>query len=354
MAFDERIVQFAARAIEIADEVKTEEATKASLVMPFFQLLGYDIFDPREFIPEYTADVGIKKGERVDYAIIIDGQPLILLECKPYGECLDKHLSQLYRYFTTIQTAKFGILTDGITYRFYTDLQNANILDDRPFLEINLTNLKDSHIRELGKFRKSKLDIDNILNSAETLMYENLIKEWLTRQLDKPDDNFIVLILNDIYAGKKTQKAITEFRPIIESSIDKFQVDLLNSRFRMAIKETAESTASPVEEAPEEEKQGSSRLEISMEEIEAFAIVKAILHNTCDINRLTLRPTDRYTVVDYDGNSWKRIIRFWLRGKTKYVTTPDENKTPVRHDIENINDLYTLSDTIREVCGRYV
>lgn len=101
--------------------VQNEEQTKQSLIMPFFKVLGYDVLNPFEFVPEYTADVGIKKGEKVDYAIIIDDKPLILVECKSVQDNLDRHSSQLYRYFGTTD-ARFGILTNGVIYKFYSDL----------------------------------------------------------------------------------------------------------------------------------------------------------------------------------------------------------------------------------------
>jgi hypothetical protein len=355
MEFAEKIQQFADRSNKIADDVKTEEATKASLVMPFFQMLGYDIFNPKEFIPEYTADVGIKKGEKVDYAIIVDGCPLILIECKPYGDNLDRYTSQLFRYYSTVPDAKFAILTDGITYRFYTDFERENILDDRPFLEFSLTQMKDSHLNEIAKFQKNKLDVNSILDAAETMMYTTSIREWLTKQFMKPDDEFIrhILFSGEIYKSKLTQKAIDNFRPLIESSIEQFQVDLLNARFRSAMKDTSAPIPAESDTENEPEEVNSSK-EITIEEIEAFAIVKSILHDVCDVNKLTLRPTADYVVVDYQGNSWKRIIRFWFSGKKKFVTTPDENKVPVRFDIDNLNDLYKLSDRIREVCERYL
>ena len=355
MEFSEKIEQFANRANKIADDVKSEEATKASLIMPFFQMLGYDVFNPTEFVPEYTADVGIKKGERVDYAILVDGAPLILVECKPYNANLDQYTSQLFRYFSTVPKAKFGILTDGITYRFYTDFERQNILDERAFLEFSLSNMKDSHIKQLAKFQRSIIDVNGILSSAETMMYATSIKEWLTRQFEKPEDDLIRLILAEIYKGRQTQKAIDEFRGLIEASIEQFQVDLLNSRFRTAMQEATETVNEVSSEKEEDiEIDKSNTMEITIEEIEAFAIVKSILHDVCDINKLTLRPTDRYVVVDYENNSWKRIIRFWFSGRNKYVTTPDENKTPIRYDVNSVNDIYKIADTIREVCKRYI
>ena len=161
MDFTESIKQFSERVSMLKDTVSTEEATKMSLVVPLFQILGYDVFNPSEFCPEYVADVGIKKGEKVDYAILDNGQPTILIECKSCSEQLDKHSSQLFRYFGA-SPAKFGILTNGIIYRFFTDLEESNKMDLVPFLEINMLNLKDSSINELKKFAKENFDKEKI------------------------------------------------------------------------------------------------------------------------------------------------------------------------------------------------
>ena len=106
--------------------IQTEEATKTAFIMPFLQLLGYDVFNPTEVVPEFTADVGIKEGEKVDYAIVLNGQPEILIECKMCGHELNAaNENQLLRYFHASK-AKFGILTNGVVYKFYTDLAEPN------------------------------------------------------------------------------------------------------------------------------------------------------------------------------------------------------------------------------------
>ena len=125
MEFDEKIKDFIKRIKNLKQVITNEEATKTSLIMPFFSLLGYDVFNPNEFIPEYIADVGIKKGEKVDYAITIDNQVIILIEAKSVNENLKKHDSQLFRYFGTT-TSKLAILTNGFEYKFYTDLEETN------------------------------------------------------------------------------------------------------------------------------------------------------------------------------------------------------------------------------------
>lgn len=162
MDFIDQVKQFSKRVESLKDGLSTEEATKTAIIMPFFSLLGYDVFNPEEFVPEYTADVGIKKGEKVDYAIMSEGLPVILIECKWIGEPLEKHDSQLFRYFGTTK-AKFAILTNGQYYRFFTDLEEANKMDEKPFLEINILDIKENQVVELKKFHKSQFDINNIL-----------------------------------------------------------------------------------------------------------------------------------------------------------------------------------------------
>ena len=144
------------RVDNLKDNITTEEATKTAFIMPFIQILGYDIFNPIEVVPEFTADLGTKKGEKVDYAILKDGHPIIIIECKHWKENLNSHSSQLHRYFN-VTKSRFAILTNGIKYEFYTDLEKSNIMDSKPFMEINLDELKEANIKQLVKFQKGKL-----------------------------------------------------------------------------------------------------------------------------------------------------------------------------------------------------
>ena len=194
MNFEENLKSYIARLATLKENIKTEEATKTSLIMPFFQLLGYDVFNPNEFTPEYIADVGIKKGEKVDYAIILNNEVSILIEAKSVNEQLDKHDSQLFRYFGTSK-AKFAILTNGIIYKFYTDLEKVNVMDSTPFLEINLLKLQDNEIQEIQKFQRENFNKEEIFSSANDLKYLSLIKKALKKglTLGNPDDIIVKL-----------------------------------------------------------------------------------------------------------------------------------------------------------------
>jgi hypothetical protein len=136
------------------------------------QALGYDIFNPSEVMPEYSADFPeIKSGERVDYAILENGKPKILVEAKPYRTNLkDTEKGQLARYFHVTE-ARVGILTNGRVYQFYTDLDNANVMDPTPFAEIDLMDLSNAPVREIKKLTKSMYDLAGLLDSAERLKY---------------------------------------------------------------------------------------------------------------------------------------------------------------------------------------
>ena len=235
MEFEEKMKEFVERIKKLQNSINTEEATKTSLIMPFFSLLGYDVFNPNEFTPEYTADVGIKKGEKVDYAITLNNVVTILIEAKSVNENLQKHDSQLFRYFGTT-TAKLAILTNGIIYKFYTDLEETNKMDSTPFLEINLLDLKETDINEIKKFCKENFDINTVINAASNLKYESSIKKILTEEFSNPSDDFIKLILNrGIYDGVKTQNVIDKYKPIVKKSITHHINSLINQRLQNAL-----------------------------------------------------------------------------------------------------------------------
>jgi len=356
MDFIDELRQFSTRISKIKDAILTEEATKNSLVMPFFQLLGYDIFNPLEFVPEFTADVGIKKGEKVDYAIIIDEAPVILIEAKWCGEPLDNHTSQLFRYFGTTP-AKFGILTNGISYRFFTDLNEPNKMDLEPFLVFDLLDINENLIPEMKRFAKKTLDISGAFNAAAELKYMGKIKKLLNVLRTDPTDSFVKYMMSEIYPGRATQKAIDEFRPIIKRGFVQYINDAISETLKSAMKGQVEASRADVELVPDEEVKAQSDIDgspMTMDEMESFSIIKSLLRDMVDVDRLTWQHTKEYMVILFDGNSRKRICRFWFNRDKKYITTPDENMKPVRRDINSLNDIYKYADYIREVCSRYL
>jgi len=359
MELNEKLNQFTQRIESLKDSIPTEEATKTSLIMPFFQMLGYDVFNPLEFVPEFTADVGIKKGEKVDYAIMIDQEPLILIECKSCNENLDKHGSQLFRYFGTT-SSKFAILTNGIVYQFYTDLEDRNKMDSKPFLSIDLLNLKDRDIAEISRFIKENLDVNNILNSASDLKYSQLIKEWFSKEIENPSPEFVKYILNDVYDGIKSQKIIEKFTPLVKRSILQYINDSMNSKIKSALsKEAAEDAAlsSDSERSTTDtlhNDEPSNKINTTIEELEAYAIIKSILRTTVESSRIAYRDTESYFGILLDDNNRKWICRVHIASTVKFITVANENKKPIRYNINTIDDIYEFSKEIIESCSRYL
>lgn len=199
--------QIASKITKQKNSIATEEATKSAFIMPFIASLGYDVFDPEEVIPEFTADIGIKKGEKVDYAISVGGKISLLIECKMIGAKLEAlNESQLHRYFHTTE-ARIGILTDGIIYKFYTDLDEPNKMDNKPFLEFSVMHVDEVIIGELKKFTKVSFNIDDVLSSASELKYTKTIKSLINEQLVNPSDEFVKFILVSAYSGRVTAQA---------------------------------------------------------------------------------------------------------------------------------------------------
>lgn len=348
MDFIDEIKQFSTRVQKIKDQVPTEEATKMSLIVPFFQILGYDVFNPDEFLPEFTADVGIKKGEKVDYAIMKDGNPTILIECKWCGENLDKHSSQLFRYFGTT-SAKFGILTNGTVYRFYTDLDESNKMDLTPFLEIDILNVKPILVPELKKFTKNSFDVENIFSTASELKYSKAIKLLFSEQLKEPSDDFVRYFLTEIYEGVKTQSVVDKYRGVVKKALNDYISELMNEKISTALKNESEKEIEVVDILDEDtvtEDKEISKIHTTDEEIESFYIVKSLLVDVVDPEDITYKDNERYFAILYKNNVRKTICRISLGVKRKQILILDNNKKFERIYIESINDIFLYKDKL--------
>lgn len=343
----------AKRIQRMKDSIQTEEATKTSIIMPFFQALGYDVFNPEEFLPEFTADVGIKKGEKVDYAILQDGKPIILIEAKSIQESLGKHDSQLFRYFGTTPS-KFAILTNGIIYRFYTDLDEQNKMDAVPFFELNIFDMKEHQLAELQKFAKGSFDVEHIINTASELKYTNEIKQFLKLQWDDPTDDFVRFILSDIYPGLKTKQVVERFSSIVQKSLKQFMNDFLNDKLKTALENTNSENPRMVEEvaATTESESISPDIVTTQEELEGYITVKVLLKNTVSPDRVYYRDNQSYFNVLMDDNIRKWICRLYLNSTTKMIQFNDDDRSSAR--LENVSDIMNHKDKIVAVASKFI
>ena len=362
MDFKDALKQLSERIDKIKDNLQTEEATKTALIMPFLQILGYDVFNPMEVMPEFTCDIGTKKGEKIDYAIFKESKPIILIEAKHWAQDLNLHDNQLLRYFH-VSNAKFGVLTNGIQYRFYTDLESPNKMDEKPFLEINLTDLKNSQIEELKKFHKTYFDINTILSSASELKYTGELKSIISREFVTPGPDLVKLFARQVYDGVITAKILDQFTELVRKSIANHINDVISDRLKTALKtETVEQPQ--VEEKEIEDKNAvESGIVTTDEELEAFYIVKSILRSAISAERITYRDAMSYFTIIIDNNNRKRVCRLYFNSPTsKYIAFDGEEKwdgkrsrtEEIRHKIESIDDIYSFSGQLLAVVKDYV
>lgn len=351
MDFKDTIKQLSERVQKLKDNILTEEATKNALIMPFINALGYDVFNPLEVVPEMNCDIAMKKGEKIDYAIMKDGDPILLIECKHWQQDLKLHDNQLMRYFN-VSKAKFGLLTNGIVYKFYTDLIEVNKMDSKPFLEVDITNLKDTQIEELKKFHKSYFDVGNILNTASELKYMGELKSVLAKEFSTPQPDFVRYIAKQVYDGMINAKMLEQFTDLVKRSITSYINDLISERLNSALK-TEEKKEFKEEETPmplEEE----SKIITTEEEMESFFIVKSILRSTVDIQRVAYRDTQSYFGILLDDNNRKPICRLYFNSQSKkYLATFDKDRKEIKHEISSLDDIYKYHDDIRAIISLY-
>jgi hypothetical protein len=356
MDFKDQIRQLGERSTKLKEQIQTEEATKNALIMPFIQCLGYDVFNPFEVVPEYTTDVGTKKGEKVDYALIKDKQPIIIIECKNINENLELHDNQLIRYFH-VSKAKFAILTNGLVYKFFTDLDEPNKMDSKPFLEFNITEIKDTQVEELKKFHKSYFDVQNIISSASDLKFTNQIKTIISNELKSPSEQFIKYFTGQVYTGRLTDKVIFQFSELVRKSVNQVIGDMISERLKNALKENdlvqQNEPVSQAETEVEEEKT-APKIETTSEELEGYYLVKSILRKNIDSNRISFKDAQSYFVILLDDNNRKTICRLYFNGKKKYIGIFDASKKEVKNEIYAIDDIYNYSNELNLTLNTYI
>ena len=353
MDFRDEIKQLGERVSKLKAQILTEEATKNAFVMPFIKTLGYDVFNPIEVVPEFVADIGIKKGEKIDYAIFKDERPTILIECKHWEQNLNLHDGQLLRYFH-VSKAKFGLLTNGIEYRFYSDLVAPNKMDEKPFLEFKIEEIKDVQIEELKKFHKSYFDIDSIVNTASELKYTNELKQLLNKELNNPSVDFVKFFAKQVYPSVVTQKILEQFTELTKKSIQQYMSDLYTERLKIALsKENQNNIEKKINDSENTFIEETSKSETTQEELEAFMIVKTILRQKIAVDRIYYRDAQSYFTIILDDTNRKLICRLYL-SKRKFISFIGEDKRENKIEISSIDDIFMYSEEILKIAETYI
>lgn len=365
MDFEDALAALSEKVAQQWESIETEEATKTAFIMPFIStVLGYDVFDPREVTPEFVADVGVKKGEKIDYAITHDGAVQILIECKKIaGNLTLEHASQLYRYFA-VTSARVAILTNGRIYNFYTDLDAPNKMDAKPFLVLDLMDVDETLLPELKKLTKSAFDLTSVVTAAEELKYVGALKREIAAEFTSPTPEFVKLLSQRVYDGRFTQAIQEKFTGLVDTAMRQFLNDRINDRLKAALGTTAvsaptttsDASAAPLEDPDADAQVGpaSDGIETTAEELFAFRIIKAIACAELAPERIVYRDAKSYFSILADDNNRRPIARCYFNAKSaNWLGLLDEDRNVTRYQLDSIEDIYKYADQIREAARRY-
>jgi hypothetical protein len=359
MEFDDRLAALAAKVRNQREAIQTEEATKNAFVMPFIStILGYDVFDPLEVVPEFTADVGIKKGEKVDYAIMRGGEVQILIECKKSSGALSiEHASQLFRYFT-VTNARIAVLTNGEVYHFYTDLDAPNRMDDQPFLVLDLSDIDPTLVPELRKLTKDTFDLDSVISAAGELKYIGAVKRTLAAQFREPDEDWIRFFATRVHQGHFTKKVREQFAPLVAKAAAQFLNEQVNERLKTALgsglPESAADAVTSEEVAREDLDRDTGGIVTTLEELEGYQIVKAIACSEVKPQRIAHRDSKSYFAILLDDNNRKPIARLHFNRRSKYLGVFDADKNETRHPLTSLDDIYVHAEALRSAVRHHL
>lgn len=340
-----RLVELEKRTAQHRELLLTEEAAKTALVLPFFQALGYDVFNPSEVIPEFIADVGTKQGEKVDYALCVDGKVAILVECKPSTVALDrKHADQPYRYFTATQ-ARVAILTNGVVYKFFTDTDRANIMDDKPFFTFSMDAIRRTDPQTLERFSRAQFNIDAIIAEAGRLKLESLVRAEIEREFAQPSDEWVKLIAKRVSTAPLSAAARENYAALIAAAIAGFIRDRVTERLNSAL-HVADPEPVAIAEGASDDPSAGDGIITTEDEIGGFRIIQAIAARHVDPRRVVIRDSLSYCAVLLDDNNRKTLARLHFNGLTKRYVGTFEGKAETRHPIAELTDLYKLEPQI--------
>ena len=293
------------------------------------------------------ADVGQKKGEKVDYAIIRKSEPILLIECKSSNADLtNENATQLYRYFTATP-ARFGILTNGLVYRFFSDLEEPNKMDPNPFMEFDLREEITPNIAEtLKKFGKEGFDLESSLSVATDVKYDTSIKKLLAEQLKRPSDDFVLFVMGQVYRGVKTKRLRESFVKITQEAFRGFVNDQVQERLRIAIKgggddKGPERPPSPAVAENSDEDQ-ESRIVTTEEEKMGYYIVKSVLFGHVATDRIFLRDHITYCNILLDNKTQRAICRFRFN--------PRKKRSKYRMGKKEAKDCRSIQSTTSTAC----
>jgi len=318
-------------------------------------------FIKHEVMPEYDANVGAANNYKLDYAIFQDGNPAILIECKRYGNNLEneKEWSQLFHYFVATE-ARIGVLTNGVIYKFYADLEKPNKMDKIPFLELDLLNLTESAVKELSKLNKSEFDVDSAMNSAAELKYVGGMKALLKQQMESPNDEFVKYFFKELCPENQFRGRLKEdFMGYMTRAIEEFIREEIETLLDEAVRpKTKPEPDTETDSDSNLEPDIKSRTEFTEDERQGYYVLQAILSAVVKPSRVTYKDTVEYCNILLDNNVRRQIVRFHFNNPEKkkleiYSISDDGKKVSDKYSIDDLKEIYQYGDKFKAIVAAY-
>lgn len=337
---EDKIKKLQSKIAIVKDRLETEESTKTALVLPFIQLLGYDIFNPTQVLPEFNCDIAKGKGEKVDYALLIKNKVEIIIECKGFGVNLVPHRNQLSRYFVSTK-AKYAILTNGILYQFYTDLDNKNLMDEIPFFQFSLENYSVSDIEILEQFMFSNFNADKIDQNASEYKIITGVTGEIKTLFEKPNIETIKLFTKSSYKGRYTDSAISRLTILFKKALKQFVNDRVSNQLKSAT------------EAEEVIDNNCGKIITTEEEKQAFYIVQAIARDVIPSEDIVMRDQINLCMILYKNDQCKPIVKLYFNDvKNLQIELFDEDGS-YKIELATLDEIYDYKDVIIKICKKY-
>ena len=337
---EDKIKKLQSKIAIVKDRLETEESTKTALVLPFIQLLDYDIFNPTQVLPEFNCDIAKGKGEKVDYALLIKNKVEIIIECKGFGVNLAPHRNQLSRYFVSTK-AKYAILTNGILYQFYTDLDNKNLMDEIPFFQFSLENYSVSDIEILEQFMFSNFNADKIdKNASESKIITGVTGEIKTL-FEKPNIETIKLFTKSSYKGRYTDSAISRLTILFKKALKQFVNDRVSNQLKSAT------------EAEEVIDNNCDKIITTEEEKQAFYIVQAIARDVIPSEDIVMRDQINLCMILYKNDQCKPIVKLYFNDVKNLQIELFDEEGSYKIELATIDEIYYYKDAIIKICKKY-
>lgn len=315
----------------VGQHCATEETTKQALILPLLDILGFSPYDPTKVLAEFAADFpGVKATERVDYALYCNGQPVMFIEAKSYTSNLTNHAPQLSRYFNSTLGVTIGVITNGREWRFFTDLINPNVMDEKPFLIIDFTKHKAEELTQLAEFKHDNFHVEKLRYFAEENQYIQQFKAVIKKCINEVDIDFVRYVAQQANISRQLNtKFLENIQPFVKQAVEKAISDTVVK----GLSAPTIITAQPIEQQPEALETFNRDAEIhintpqdiihpdneriitTIDEQELHRIVSELFPT----HELTAKDTESYYSVLYQNKNNRWLFRYDVNRKRPTV-----------------------------------